>query len=81
MMTASFLCSPPEKCKGPFMGLRKFLKTGGLLKVTKNAFHLKLKALFLLKIFKFLSCLFAYVGKQLDKKANFNSKLYNTQTR
>ena len=34
-----------------------------------------LKALFLLKIFKFLSCV--HVGKQLDKKAKANFKIYD----
>ena len=33
------------------------------LKVTKNAFYFILKALFVLKIFKFLSWLFGHVGK------------------
>ena len=33
------------------------------LKVMKNAFYFILKALFILKIFRFLSRLFAYVGK------------------
>ena len=33
------------------------------LKVMKNAFYFILKALFILKIFKFLSRLFGHVGK------------------
>ena len=33
------------------------------LKMMKNAFYFILKALFVLKIFKFLSQLFGYVGK------------------
>ena len=33
------------------------------LKVMKNAFYLVLKALFVLKIFKFLSWLFGHAGK------------------
>ena len=33
------------------------------LKMMKNAFYFILKALFILKIFKFLSQLFAHVGK------------------
>ena len=36
------------------------------LKVMKNAFYFILKALFVLKIFKFLSRLFGHVGKRLD---------------
>ena len=34
----------------------------------KNAFHFILNALFVLKIFKFLSCLFGHVEKRLDEK-------------
>ena len=33
------------------------------LKMMKNAFHFILKALFVLKIFKFLSRLFGHIGK------------------
>ena len=33
------------------------------LKLMGNAFYFILKALFIFKIFKFLSCLFGYVGK------------------
>ena len=35
------------------------------LKMMKNAFHFILKALFVLKIFKFLSCHFGHVEKRL----------------
>ena len=35
----------------------------------KNAFYIKLKALFILDIFTFLSWRFGHVEKQLDKKA------------
>ena len=34
-----------------------------LLKMMKNAFYFNLKALFVLKIFKFLSCVFGHAGK------------------
>ena len=43
----------------------------------KNAFYLMLKALFVLEIFTFLSCLFGYVEKWLDKKAMVNFKIYD----
>ena len=43
----------------------------------KNAFYFMLKALFVLKIFTFLSWLFGYVGKWLDKKAVVNFKIYD----
>ena len=42
----------------------------------KNAFYFTLKALFVLKIFKFLSWLFDHVEKQLDQKDQVNLKSY-----
>ena len=42
----------------------------------KNAFYFTLKALFVLKIFKFLSWLFGHVGKRLDYKNKFNFEIY-----
>ena len=41
--------------KGAPLGLREFLATGSPSKIMKNAFYFTLKALFVLKIFKFLS--------------------------
>ena len=41
--------------KGALSGLRQFLETESRLKVLENAFYFNLKALFVLKIFKFLS--------------------------
>ena len=41
--------------KGALSGLRQFLATESPLKMMKNAFYFTLKALFVLKIFKFLS--------------------------
>ena len=38
------------------------------LKVMKNAFYFTLKALFVLKMFKFLTGVFVYVYKRLDQK-------------
>ena len=43
----------------------------------KNAFYFTSKALFVLKIFKFLSWLFEHVAKRLDKKEKVNFKLYD----
>ena len=40
-----------------------------------------LKTLFDLEIFTFLSCLFGYVEKQLDKKATVNFKIYDVPSR
>ena len=41
--------------KGALSGLREFLATESPLKMMKNAFYFTSKALFVLKIFKFLS--------------------------
>ena len=43
----------------------------------KNALYLTSKALFVLKIFKFLSWLFDHVAKWLDKKDKVNFKFYD----
>ena len=47
-------------------GLRQFLATEKPLKMIKNAFYFTLKALFVLKLFKFLSWLFGHVENRLD---------------
>ena len=46
--------------KGALYGLRQLLATERPLKILKNAFYFTLKALFVLKIFKFLSRLFGH---------------------
>ena len=45
--------------------------------MVKNAFYFTLKALFVLGIFTFLSRLFGYVRKDLDKKDEVNFKIYD----
>ena len=50
------------------------------LKVIKNAFYFILKALFVLKIFRFLSWLFGHVNKLLEKKYKVNFKIYDVTT-
>ena len=47
-------------------GLRKFLATESPLKVMKDALYFTSKALFFLKIFKFLPGLFWNLSKRLD---------------
>ena len=47
------------------------------LKMMKNAFYFTSKALFVLKIFKFLSKLFGHVLKQLDLKDKVNFRFYD----
>ena len=42
------------------------LATESVLKIMKNAFYFALKALFLLKIFEFLSWFSGYTDKRLD---------------
>ena len=43
----------------------------------KNCFYFILKALFVLKIFKFCPESFAHVRKRLDKKVKINFKTYD----
>ena len=52
--------------KGALLDLRKFLAIESPLKMMKNAFYFTLKALFLLKLFIFLSWLFGHVAKRRD---------------
>ena len=52
--------------KGALSGLRQFWAIENPLKIIKNAFYFTSKALFVLKIFKFLSWLFGHVAKRLD---------------
>ena len=45
----------------------------------KNTFSLILKAFFVLEIFTFLSRLFGFVGKALDKKAMVHFKIHDVK--
>ena len=47
----------------------------------KNAFYFILKAIFVLKILKFISNIFGHVKKRFDKKAKVNFKIYDVTTR
>ena len=58
--------------KGALSGLRQFLATENPLKMMKSAFYFTSKALFILKVFKFLFLLFGHVAKRLDKKDKVN---------
>ena len=53
----------PILLKGTLSGRREFLITESPLKMMKNAFYFTLKAIFVLKIFRFLSWLFGHVEK------------------
>ena len=55
------------------------MATESPLKMMKNAFYFTLKALFVLKIFKFLSVLFDYVEKRLDRKIRLIAKFVTSQ--
>ena len=52
-----------ETVKGALYGLTQFLITESPLKMMRNAFYFTWKALFVLKIFTFLSWLFGHVDK------------------
>ena len=64
-----------SKLKGALSGLRQFLATESPLKMIKNDLYFTLKALFTLKIFKFLSRIFDHVEKLLDQKDMVNCKI------
>ena len=65
-----------EHFKGALSGQRKVLAAESSLQMLKNAFYFTLKALFIFKIFKFLSLLFGHVKKRLDKKVKVNFKIF-----
>ena len=52
---SSFRKNTIQFIKGALSGLRQFLATESPLKMMKNVFYFTSKALFVLKIFKFLS--------------------------
>ena len=56
----------PGFIKGALSDLRQISATENPLKMMKIAFYFVLKALFVLKIFKFLSWRFVHVEKRLD---------------
>ena len=74
MMLCITCISRRVSIKGVLSCLRQFLETESLLRRMKNAFYFTSKGLFVLKIFKFLSCLFGHVAKRLDQKDKFNFK-------
>ena len=63
--------------EGTLSGLKRFLAAESLLKMMKRAFYFTSKALFVLKIFKFLSWLFGPVAKRFDKKDKVKFKIYD----
>ena len=63
--------------KGALWGLVQFSATESPLKMMTNAFYFTSKALFIFKIFKFLSWLFSHVLKRLYQKDKVNFKFYD----
>ena len=63
--------------KGTLEGLRQFLVAESPLKIMKNALYSTPKALFVPKVFKFLSRLFGQVTKRLNKKDKIYFKFYD----
>ena len=55
-----------EKVRDALSGLRQLLAAESAFKIMKNNFYFILKALFVLKIFRFLSKLFGHAEKRLD---------------
>ena len=76
LLLLSLICFS-NAIKGALPRLKQFLATESPSKMMKNAFYFTSKALFVLKIFKFLSSLFGHVTKRLDMKDKVNSKFYN----
>ena len=68
-----------NKFKGSRWGLRQLVTTESSLKMTKNAFNFMVNALFVLKTFIFLSLLFGYVDRRLDKKAKVTCRIYDVR--
>ena len=66
--------------QGTLSGLRRLSATESSLKTVRNAFYYTWKALFVLKIIKFLSWLFGRIEKWLDSKDNVNFKFYGFTT-
>ena len=58
--------SSPGSIEDALSGLGQLLAMKSPLKMVKNAFYFTLNALFVVKIFKFLSWVFDHVEKRLD---------------
>ena len=74
MCAGSFSC---RSFKDARSGQRNILATEIPLKMLKNAFYFTSKAIFVFKIFKFLSWRFRHVVERLDKKDKVNFKFYD----
>ena len=65
------------RVKGAPSGLTQLVVIGSHLKMLKNTFCFVWEALFVLKIFRFLSWLFGHVEKRLDQKDGVNLNIYD----
>ena len=77
LKTAKPSATAKQLIKGALSDLRQFLATEVPLTMVKNTFCFTSKALFVLKIFRFLSWLFGQVSKRLDEKDKVNFKFYD----
>ena len=77
LKTAKPSATAKQLIKGALSDLRQFLATEVPLTMAKNTFCFTSKALFVLKIFRFLSWLFGQVSKRLDEKDKVNFKFYD----
>ena len=66
-------CINDDSLKDTLSGQRQYLVAENPV----NAFYFTSKALFVLKVFRFLSWLFGHVAKRLDKKDKVNFKIYD----
>ena len=57
--------------------MRRFLATKSPLKMMKNAFYFTSNALFVFKIFRFLSWVFGHVKKRVDWKDKVNFTIFD----
>ena len=66
--------------KDTLSGLRRFLANESPLKVMKIVFYFIIKALYVLKIVRFLSWIFGQVEKLFDQKDQVDLKIYDVTT-
>ena len=66
--------------KGALLNLRKFLATECPLKIMENTFNLNLKALLVLKIFKFCLQFLVMLENGLNKKIGLISNIHDVTT-
>ena len=67
--------------RGALSDLRQFLATESILKMKENSFYFTLKALFVLKIFKFLSSLFGQLeNREYAREYAFHNNIHSSDT-